>query len=98
MMGASLQVLDDHGGRPSAAVADGSQAVLAAPVLEGGQQALHETGAAHADGVAHGDCAAVDVDLLVRDVQQRPVGEAHHGERLVELEEVDLPNVHPGAR
>ncbi len=44
-------------------------------------------------GMAERDGSAVDVDLLGRDAKLALGDHGHHGERLVDLEEVDLPDV-----
>ena len=48
--------------------------------------------------MAHGDGAAIDIDLVVTDVELVH-GEQHDGgERLVDFEQVDVGNRHAGAR
>ena len=66
----------------------GAEAAAAAAQLvqHGERQAV----AAHADRVAEGDGAAVDVDDLVADAELGHRGDADGGERLVDLEQVDV--------
>ena len=54
------------------------------------QQRERQAVAAHADRVAEGDRPAVDVDDLVGDAEVGHRGHADRGERLVDLEQVDV--------
>src|SRR6266508_4562458 len=60
------------------------------PALEVVEHGADEHGAGGAERVAHRDRAAVDVELLVRDAQVLLVPEHYRGERLVQLEQVDV--------
>src|SRR5690606_14030517 len=55
-----------------------------------------QAGAGHAEGVAHGDGAAVDVELVPVDAEV--LGRRHDlgGERLVDLDQVDVVDRHAG--
>ena len=92
----SLQVLKDHSGWPSTAVADTGDSVLASLVLKSSQVTHYDSGTAHTDGVTHGHGSSVDVALWVRDVQEFHVGEGDHWEGFVELEKVDVGEVEAG--
>src|SRR5262249_34112268 len=47
--------------------------------------------------MSHGDDAAVDVDLRVIDIECLHESQNHGGEGLMELEQVDVLDLHPGA-
>src|SRR3954447_24037137 len=82
--------LDDGGDAHAAADAERGQAALQVAALELVDQRAEDHRAGGAQRVAHRDGAAVDVDLLV--VQVEVAHEAHgdRGERLVDLEQVDV--------
>src|SRR5690349_13108525 len=81
-----LQPLEDRDVGLAAALAHDLEAVAAAGALELVEQGGHQAGAGGADRVAEGDAAAVDVDLLVRDVELLHPGEHDGREGLVALE------------
>ena len=85
-----LQGLEQDGVALAAAAAQRgrAEAAAAAPQLE--QEGEGHAGAGHADRVAEGDGAAVDVGDLVGDAEVGHRGDADGGERLVELEQVDV--------
>ena len=58
----------------------------------------HDAGAGHAERVAEGDGAAVDVELVPRDAELVADGHDLRGERLVDLDEVDVVDGHAGPR
>ena len=70
-------------------------------VLVGVAQAVdqggHDAGAGHAERVADGDGAAVDVELVPRDAEVLGRRDDLGGERLVDLDEVDVVDGHAGA-
>ena len=90
------EALDDHRHALAATDAHRLEADGAAGVLEAVEQRGHDAGAGHAERVAEGDGAAVDVQLVVADAEL--AGGGHHlgGERLVDLDEVDVIDGHAG--
>ena len=58
--------------------------------LELVEQRADEHRAGRAERMAHRDRAAVDVDLLVRHAELLHEAHRHRGERLVDLEQVDV--------
>src|SRR5471032_3548208 len=82
-----------HGGRFAAADAQRRHALLAAGALERADQGDDDARAGGADRVAQRAGAAVDVDLVVRDVEVAHGGHRHGGERFVDLEQVDALGV-----
>src|SRR5579862_302947 len=84
------QPLDDGDVRLSAALAHGLQTVACAAPLELVQQRRHEARAGRAERVAEGDAAAVHVDAREVRVELALPGEHHGGERLVDLDQVDV--------
>ena len=81
----------------AAAAAQRGGAEAAAAALELVQQGEGDPGAGHADRVAEGDGAAVDVDDVVGDAEVLHRGQADGGEGLVELEQVDVADRLAGA-
>src|SRR5205823_9429018 len=71
---------DAHGGQPEAALA----------ALELVQERCREAGAATPERMAERDGAAVDVELLLRDLEGTGTGEHLASERLVDLRQVHL--------
>src|SRR5690606_10822619 len=87
---ARSDALDDHRRGHAAGRAHGDEAeclVLAFELVEHG---AHEQGAGGADRVAEGDGPAVHVDLVAIDVEVPDELLGDHGERLVDLEQVDV--------
>src|SRR5580700_2958828 len=82
--------LEDHRHALPSADAHGLEAVLpvafAKPVDERGRDPC--TG--HAERMAECDCAAVDVELVLIDRELARRGDHLYGERLVDLDEVDI--------
>src|SRR5947199_4862481 len=85
-----LERLDDGGVALGAAAAQGGSAGAATAATQFVDQVQEDAVAAHPDGVAQGDGAAVDVGDLVGDAQVVHRRQADGGEGLVELEEVDV--------
>src|SRR5690242_1171310 len=85
-----LRNLDLHAHRVAAAQAEGRHAPSAAPAPELVRQGEQDARPRGADGVAQGHGAAVDVELVVGDVQLLLHGAGGAGEGLVVLEEVDV--------
>src|SRR5271163_2583121 len=54
------------------------------------QKRYQNAGAAGTDGVAQGAGAAVDVDLVMREVEVAHGGHGDNGKRLVDFEQIDL--------
>ena len=72
------------------------EAVSTAGALELVEQRDHEAGAGRAERVPERDRAAVDVDLLVFEVGLAQPRHRHRGERLVDLDEVDVARLQTG--
>ena len=81
---------DDEGVALAAAAAQRGRADAAAATLELERQVQGDPGAGHADRVAERDRAAVDVDLVGVDAQLPGRGQADRGERLVDLDQVEV--------
>jgi NAD(P)H-dependent flavin oxidoreductase YrpB (nitropropane dioxygenase family) len=90
------QALDDGDVGLAAAFAHGQEAVAAAGALEGVDQGGEQAGAGGAEGVAEGDRAAAHVDLTEVGAGLALPGQDHRGERLVDLDQVDPGQGHPG--
>ena len=88
----------DRGDALAAADAGGRQAALlaAAPQLE--QQRQQQPRAAHAERMAERDRAAVDVDLVAIEPELLLDREILAGERLVDLDQIDVVERQAGAR
>ena len=88
--GGSAQALNHHGHALAAADAHRLDAELFVGILETVDQRRHDAGTGHAERVTQRNCAAVDVELLPRDLEV--VGRRHdlRGERFVDLEQVDV--------
>src|SRR6266542_1520341 len=69
---------------------DGRQAPPASPALQLVDDRADDARAAHADRVADGDGAPVDVGALPVELQLPVAGEHLRGERLVDLDHVDF--------
>src|ERR1019366_7352870 len=74
----------------AAADAHGDDYVLYAAAFSFDEGVAHHAGAAHAVGVADRDGAAVDVELVARDVEPVAAVDHLHCERLVQLPEADV--------
>src|SRR3990172_2945842 len=87
---ASIETFERH--RRGLAAADAERGNAAALVvrLERGQERHHDARAGRADRVPERGGAAVDVDLVVRNLEVAHRGHGDHGERLVDLVEIDL--------
>src|SRR5258708_6045782 len=75
--------------------AHGHQAVSAAPAFELVEELDGELGAGAAEGVAEGNRAAVDVDLLLVEAKLADDRERLRGEGLVQLDQVDIRKREP---
>ena len=67
-------------------------------VLQAVDQRGHDAGAGHAERVTEGDGAAVDVELVHRDAEVLGRRDDLGGERLVDLDQVDVVDRHAGPR
>src|SRR5690606_7311581 len=85
-----LHPLDRHGGAFAAADAEGGDAALGVAGLECVEEGDEDAGAAGANGVAEGAGAAVDVELVVGNVEIFHGGHGHDGEGLVHFPKVDV--------
>src|SRR5207248_2004394 len=85
-----LQALDDGDVGLAAAFAHGLEAVTPAGALELVEQRGHEAGTSGAERVTEGDGAAVHVDLAEVEPGFLLPREHDRGERLVDLDEVDV--------
>src|ERR1700728_3385569 len=85
-----LEALEDGGDAHAAADAQGDERPPRAAALELVDDGGDEHRAGGAEGVAHRDRAAVDVDVLLGQVQVPDPFQDDGGERLVELEQVDV--------
>ena len=74
----------------AAAEAQRGETVAALAATELVQQRRHDPGAARADRMAERDRAAVDVDLRPVEAELAAVGERLRGERLVDLDQVEV--------
>ena len=81
---------DDQRVALAAAAAQRRGADAAAAALQLERQVQGDPGAGHADRVAQRDGAAVDVDLVLVDAQLAGRDEPDRGERLVDLDEVEV--------
>jgi histidinol-phosphatase (PHP family) len=94
--GRVLPALDDHDVRLAAALAHRDQAAPPAGALEGVQQRGEQPRAGRAEGVAEGDGAAAGVDAGEVGAGLALPGEHDRGERLVDLDQIDLVEREPG--
>src|SRR3984885_15642061 len=90
--------LDDRRGAHAPADAQRDERRALAGALELVERRAEDHRAGCAQRMAHGDRAAVDVDLAVVEVERLAKAQHDRGERLVDLEEVDVVNRHPRAR
>src|SRR4051794_38950946 len=81
--------LDDQRVALTTAAAQGGRADATTAAAELQRQGQHQPGAGHADRMAQGDRAAVDVDDVLVDLQLTHRVEDHLGERLVDLDQVE---------
>src|SRR5580693_8747196 len=88
--------LDDRDVGLAAAFAYGQEAVAAAGALQGVDQGGEQTGAGGAERVAEGDRAAAHVDPAQVGAGLALPGQDHRRERLVDLDQVDPGQGHPG--
>src|SRR5215472_14725199 len=94
---ASSKALDDAGGGHGAASThrdQGGGRVTPFQLVQGGGE---QAGAGAAHRVAERDGAAVDVDLVRVGLVHAQPGQHHRGERLVDLEQVDVAQGHAAA-
>src|SRR5438105_10815211 len=91
--------LDDHGHALAAADAHRLEADRLVEGLEVVDQGAHDPGARHAERVPQGDGPAVGVELVL-DVDAELVADGQDlgGERLVELDDVDVGDLHARRR
>src|SRR5688500_16157156 len=92
-----LNPLDDHRNPLPAADARGSQPVALLAAAQLVQDREHETRAGRAERMAERDRAAVDVELLHVEVELFRNGKDLPGKGLVDLDEVDVLELHPRA-
>src|SRR4029453_15340701 len=92
-----LEALDDGAGAEATAAAHAHEADVAVDALELVERLGHEDGARAAQRVTQGDGAAVDVGALDVGAELTLPGQHHRGERLVDLEQVDVADAHAGA-
>src|SRR5215469_17720806 len=88
--------LEDGGDALAAADAHGDQGVVAAGAVQFVQRLDGQDRSGGADRVAEGDAAAVGVGLVRRQPELSGHGERLGGEGLVQLDHVDLVELHPG--
>src|SRR3990167_3207427 len=85
--------LEHPGGAHATADAHRHAHPLGAAALAFDQRVAGQALARHAVGVAHGDGAAVHVELVVRNAQLVAAADDLHGESFVELPEVDVADL-----
>src|SRR3984885_6637963 len=85
-----LEAFEDGGDAHAAADAQGDERPPRGAALELVDDGGDEHRAGGAERMAHRDRAAVDVDVLLGQVQVLDPLQDHRGERLVELEQVDV--------
>src|SRR5688572_17285303 len=88
--------LDDGGDAHPAADAECGQAVAAAGTFQLVDQGAEDHPASGTEGVAHGDGAAVDVDLVEGQAEVLDEAEDDRGEGLVDLDEVEFVGADAG--
>ncbi len=86
----SLFSLDEHRHGIAAAEAQRGDAEPAAAALECTQQRHQHPRAARSDRMAQCNCAAVDIHAIGRQLELAHAGEHLHGERFVDLEQIDF--------
>src|SRR5258708_40325165 len=92
-----LEAFDQGGVGHAAALAHGLEAVAAAGALKLVDQSGHQAGAAGAERVAEGDCAAVDIYFRKIGASLALPGDHYAGERLIDLDAIDVVDAQPGA-
>src|SRR5581483_5743823 len=95
--GWSSNRLENGGDALAGADAHGRQAELRLAVLHGVNERRGDAGAAGAERVADGDGAAAHVHLLRAQLQQLHHRQRLRRERLVDLDQVDVLQLQPGA-
>src|SRR6478735_2069749 len=88
--------LEDHRHALAAADAHGDEAGGLVVPVEAVEHRVLQSGAGHAEGVADGDGAAVDVEAVEVDAEVLVGRHDLGGERLVDLDEVDVADAHAG--
>ena len=88
------QTLDDGHVGQATAFAHGLKAIATAPALEGVDQGGHQLGARGTEGVAQGDGAAIDVQLVGVDPEALQGGDRDGGEGFIDFEDVDVLDLH----
>src|SRR5665811_891582 len=88
--GMGSDALDDSGNAHAAADAKGGNAVLLVAALQFVDQRAEDHRTGRTERVAHGDRAAVDVDLVMRHIHVAHETHDDRGEGLVHLEQVDV--------
>lgn len=79
----------------TAAPAQGSRSAAASASAQFRREGQHQPGSGHADRVSERDRSAVDVHPVQRDVQLAYGSQGHSGERLVDLEQVQVGGLQP---
>src|SRR5262245_53229142 len=82
--------LDDRGGAHAGADAERGETGREVAPLHLVEQRSQYHGAGGAERMAHGDGAAIHVDLVVRHLEDLQVAQDDGGERLVQLPEIDV--------
>src|SRR5579871_2182411 len=86
--------LDDRSGAHAAANAECDQSRALACALKLVERGAKDHRARRAERMAHGDRAAVRIDLRGIEVEGLQIAQHHGSESLVELDEVDVPEAH----
>ena len=92
-----VDALDDRRGAHAAADAERGEAGREVAPLQLVEQRAQDHRAGGAQRMAHGDGAAVHVDLVVRHLEDLQVAQHDGGEGLVQLPEIDVLHRHAGA-
>ncbi len=98
MAGRGVQISNNPAAPMRRADAHRDHAQLAAATAELVQQRGRQLRARAAERMAEGDCAAIDVQLVVCDAELAPAIDGLRGERLVDLEQVDVRDAEPALR
>src|SRR5579864_936851 len=93
---ARSEAFDDGAGGEGPAAAHRHECQVGVPTLELVQSSGDQAASGRAHGMADGDGAAVDVDLVPVDPVHLLPRAHHRGEGLVDLEDVDVVGRHPG--
>src|SRR5689334_8474943 len=86
----SGEALEHHGHPLAATDAHRFQAEVTVPLLEGVDQGRRDAGTRHTEGMPKRDGTAVDVELLLIDAEAACRGNHLCGERLVDLDQVNV--------